>query len=105
MKPPTITAEQRTAALAKATQVRRERGELTAGVRAGQLTLTDVLARAASGDEIAGRLKVVTLLRALPGWGDKKVAHAMSEIGIHDARRVGGLGAHQKAELLTTTSA
>jgi hypothetical protein len=104
MTPPTITAEQRTAGLAKAREARRRRSELTAGLRTGQLTLADVLDRAATGDDIAGRLKVVTLLRALPGWGNKKVAHAMAEIGIHSTRRVGGLGAHQRAGLLTTTS-
>lgn len=84
---------------------RPNRRLLTAGVRSATVTLADVSAQAATGDDFAGRLKVTTLLRAVAGWGGKKAADVMTGIGIDGNRRVGGLDSHQRAELIARTTA
>ena len=43
---PTLTPEQRAAALEKAAAARKARGELLAAVKSGHLSVVDVLARA-----------------------------------------------------------
>ncbi|NUP47128.1 MAG: integration host factor, partial [Catenulispora sp.] len=66
---PTLTPEQRAAALAKAGEVRRARSEMLADVKAGKLSLKAVLDRAAKGEEMVKKTKVTALIKALPGYG------------------------------------
>jgi hypothetical protein len=98
---PTLTPEQRAQALEKAQQARKERSELLAGVKAGTLSIGDVLART---DDIAKKTKVVQVLKALPGYGPAKAAALMEQAGIDDSRRVGGLGEQQRRKLLEAVS-
>ena len=53
------------------------------------MSLSDALS---SDDANVGKLKVVSLLESLPGWGKVKARKVMEEIGIADNRRVQGLG-------------
>ena len=71
--------------------------EIKARLKNGSVTLSEALA---SDDENVGKLKVVSLLESLPGWGKVKARKVMEEIGIADNRRVQGLGAVQKQSLL-----
>jgi hypothetical protein len=96
--PPTLTPEQRAAALEKAARARAARAEIKARLKMGSLTLPEALA--AEGDDI-GKLKVVALLESLPGVGKVKARRIMEEIGIADNRRVQGLGVQQREALLT----
>jgi hypothetical protein len=93
---PTMTPEQRTAALAKAAEVRAARSELMAAVKSGAVDAVDLLDRQ---DELAKRTKVVSVLRALPGWGKVKVSACLDECGIDESRRLGGLTAAQRERL------
>ena len=93
---PTMTPEQRTAALAKAAEVRQARSALIAAVKSGQLKVTDLMDRQ---DDLAKRTKVATVLRALPGWGKVKVATCLTDCGIDEARRFGGLTDGQRDRL------
>lgn len=97
---PTLTPEQRAAALEKAAAARKTRSDMLAGVKAGTVSLADVFARADSGDEIVRKTKVLSLLKALPGWGPKTAGAAMERIDIAEDRRIGGLGARQRTALL-----
>src|SRR5260370_38660204 len=94
---PTLSPEQRQATLEKAREARPARSALLAGLKAGTLTLADVLARA---DDIARRTSVAQVVRALPGVGPARAAAAMERAGIILDRRVGGLGARQREQLL-----
>ena len=93
---PTMTPEQRAAALAKAAEVRQARSALIAAVKSGELKVVDVMDRQ---DDIAKRTKVVSALRALPGWGKVKVATCLADCGIDEARRFGGLTDGQRERL------
>lgn len=97
--PPSLSPEQRAAALEKAAKVRTERAELKEKLKMGSVTLADVLARA-EDDDIVGKLKVVSLLESLPGVGKVKARRLMEEIGISESRRVRGLGPQQRQALL-----
>ena len=94
---PTLTDEQRKAALEKAAQARHARAELREKVKTGKVSLKEVLD---SIDPIAERMKVSALIESLPGYGKAKAAKIMDELGISATRRVKGLGARQREQLL-----
>ncbi len=94
---PQFTDEQRKAALEKAAQARHERAELREKIKSGKVSLESVLE---SDDPIASRMKVSTLIESLPGYGKAKAAKIMDELGISASRRVKGLGARQREQLL-----
>lgn len=95
---PTLTPEQRQAALAKAAEVRSARAAIKAELKAGKTSLAAVLGRA---DEPAvGKMKVAALLEALPKVGKVKAAEILAELEIAPTRRVTGLGERQRAALL-----
>jgi transposase len=80
---PNLTDEQRTEALKKAAESRKE-----------------VLAKADT-DPITGKMKVSALLEALPKIGKVKALEIMTELEIAPTRRLRGLGARQRRDLLT----
>jgi len=97
--PPTLTAEQRQAALEKAAQARKARAELKERLKMGSITLAELLGQS-EGDDIIGKMKVVAVLESLPGVGKVKAHRTMEDIGISMTRRVRGLGAQQREALL-----
>jgi len=100
---PTLTPEQRTAALEKAAQARKARAELREALKSGKTTLADTLARA-ENDEMVSKTKVLYVLESLPKVGKVKARAIVEELGIAESRRLGGLGARQRAELLAKLS-
>ena len=94
---PKMTDEQRAAALEKAKAARAKRSALRADIKAGKISLAEVLG---STDEIVKKTKVKQILVSLPGVGAVTAQKAMEEIGIDENRRVGGLGSNQKEKLL-----
>ena len=101
---PTLTPEQRSAALAKAAEVRKARAELKEQLKAGKTTLPAVLDRAAT-DEVVGKLKVSAVLQSLPGIGKIRATQIMEKLKIADSRRLKGLGDQQRKALLSEFSA
>ena len=98
---PQLTDEQRKAALEKAAAARHERAELREKIKKGEISLEEVLD---SDDSIASRMKVSALIESLPGYGKAKAAKIMDELGISATRRVKGLGARQREQLLEALS-
>ena len=101
--PPTLSPEQRQAALEKAGIARRERAELKEKLKMGSVNLKELLALA-ENNEIVGKMKVLAVLESLPGVGKVKARRTMDEIGISETRRVRGLGDQQRSKLLGTFS-
>ena len=103
---PKLTEEQRAAALKKAAEARQKRAELRARLKGGEITFMQAMklagdpASGVEGDPIIARMKVVTLLESLPGFGKAKATKLMSDLDISQTRRVQGLGARQRAELI-----
>ena len=98
-QPPSLTPEQRHAALQKAARARRERAEIKDHLKSGRVTLRELLVKAES-DEIVGKMKVLAVLEALPGTGKVKARRLMETVGISETRRLQGLGAKQREALL-----
>ena len=96
---PTLTPEQRSAALAKAAEVRKARAELKNELKAGKTTLPAVLDRAET-DDVVGKLKVSAVLQSLPGIGKIRATQIMEKLKIADSRRLRGLGDQQRKALL-----
>ncbi|MDQ1681705.1 MAG: hypothetical protein QOG52_2882 [Frankiaceae bacterium] len=96
---PPLTPEQRAAALERAAEARRARAALKAKLKNASTSLAEVLA-AAEGDDVIGKLKVATLLEALPGVGKVRATRIMQQVGISPTRRVRGLGVNQRAALV-----
>jgi hypothetical protein len=94
---PALSPEQRQAALQKAREARAARSALLADLKAGTLTLADVLGR---DDDLARKAKVAQVVRAVPGVGKARAAAIMERAGIPAQRRIGGLGARQREHLL-----
>jgi hypothetical protein len=102
-QPPTLTPEQRQAALAKAAEARRARAEIKERLKMGSITLSELLQQAESDDMVAG-IKVLAVLESLPGVGKVKARRTMDEVGIADTRRIRGLGDQQRKSLLAVFS-
>lgn len=94
---PTLTSEDRKAALHKAGENRKERAELLAALKTGELDLAAFLAR---DDAVVAKTPVRRVVESMPGIGQTKAAKLMADIGIADNRRVRGLGGRQRAALL-----
>lgn len=97
---PSLSPEQRAAALEKAAAARKARAELKDRLKQGEMTFGDVLARA-DVEEVIGKLKVASVLEALPGIGKVRAAQIMERLHIAASRRLRGLGEHQRRLLLS----
>ena len=101
--PPSLSPDQRQAALDKAAAARRTRAELKEKLKMGSLSLKELLDQSA-GDEVVAKMKVVAVLESLPGLGKVKARRLMEEIGISETRRIQGLGEQQRKKLLDKLS-
>ena len=101
--PPPLTPEERAAALEKAARIRKERSEIKRQLKDGSISLAQALDQA-STDEAIGKMRVLTMLESLPALGKVKARRLLDQIGIAESRRVRGLGANQRAELLRVTT-
>lgn len=101
-KPPVISNEARKAALDKAALVRKERAKIRERLVQRQLTLADLLSRVE--DDVVGKMKLLSVLEAMPGIGKVTSRKIMREIGIDEKRRLRGLGVQQRVKLLAKFS-
>jgi len=95
---PNLSDAERRAALKKAAEARQARAELKRRLKGGKVSLREVLSK--SDDPIVGRMKVGNLLESLPGVGKARASKKMKDLDISPTRRVQGLGANQRQNLL-----
>ena len=96
---PSLTPEQRAAALEKAAAVRKERAALKVRLKSSGTRLDDVLADGLD-NEVIGKMKVVAVLEAMPGVGKIRAQKIMERLEISPSRRVRGLGTKQRKALV-----
>jgi hypothetical protein len=96
--PPSLSADQRQAALDKAAAARRARAELKEQLKMGSLTLAQLMARAEK-DDVVAKMKVLAVLESLPGLGKVKARRILEEVGISETRNLRGLGEQQRRKL------
>jgi hypothetical protein len=101
--PPSLSPDQRQAALEKAAAARRLRAELKEKLKMGSLSLRELLDQAGR-DDIVGKMKVLSVIEALPGVGKVKARRLMEDVGISETRRLQGLGDNQRKKLFEKLS-
>lgn len=99
---PVLSPEERAANLAKAAEVRQERAMLKAKLKSGELAAAAVLAD--SANSVVARMKVISLVESLPGYGKAKASKLLEELEISESRRVQGLGSRQRENLIKALS-
>lgn len=98
MSLPSLTAEQRAAALEKAAVARRTRAQLKERLKRNGTSLRDVLATGAT-DDVIGKMRVSEVIESMPGVGKVRAAKIMEKLEIAPSRRLRGLGAKQRSAL------
>lgn len=101
--PPTLTGDQRRRALNQALHARTARAQALQQLRDGDTDI-ETLLTLADRDRAVARIKVLDLIKALPGVGPVGAQHLLAEIGIAGARRLRGLGVRQRASLIEVTT-
>ena len=99
MSLPELGPEQRRKALEKAAEARRIRAELKQMLKAGEVTLEELLVRAKEAEPVA-KMKVSEVIESMPNYGKVKARRLMERLAISQSRRLRGLGANQRAALL-----
>ncbi len=97
-QPLSITDDERREALRKAAEVRQQRAVVRQQLKAGEITFGELLER--SADDVVGKMKVLSVLEALPGVGKVMARRTLEQVGVAETRRVRGLGLRQRERLL-----
>jgi hypothetical protein len=96
---PQLDDDARRDALNKAAEARKLRAEIKQRLKAGEITLGEVLDRAAE-DEVIAKTRVSEILESLPKVGRVRARRIMERLDISSSRRLRGLGANQRERLL-----
>lgn len=97
---PTPPEVDRVAASRAAIAARRARAVVKADIAAGRRSPLDVLEAATADPEgVEGRIRVTDFLLSVPAIGTTKMTKALETLGISPAKRLGGLGRHQRVKL------
>ena len=97
--PPQLSSEQRQAASQLAVANRRRRADIKRALKSGDLTLAEVFVIADTEDCVA-QMRASDLIAAIPAIGEVKASRIMRQAQIAATRRIRGLGARQRSELL-----
>ena len=97
--PPSLSPQQREAALEKAAAARRVRAETKDQLKMGLVSFDELL-HLADNDELVGKMKTLTALESMPKIGKVKARRLMAEVGIAESRRLKGLGENQRDQLV-----
>lgn len=99
MPVPELGDDARREALAKAKQARQDRAALKAALKAGEVSLDEVLLASDRNDTVA-KMRTIEVLESLPGVGKVTAEQVMDEVRIASTRRLRGLGVRQREALL-----
>lgn len=99
MSLPTMTSEQRQAALDKAAATRAERAQLRAKLKSGEMTLAELFEVETPA---AQKMRVKSALTAVPGIGAVTADRIMAAARVRGdgKRRIQGLGARQREKIV-----
>ncbi|WP_025155720.1 guanylate kinase [Leifsonia aquatica] len=90
----------RRAASQAAVAARRARAAVKQSIASREVSPLTVLDHAtAQPDGVEGRLRVTEFLLSVPAIGTTKMQEALTKLGISPAKRLGGLGRHQRLRL------
>lgn len=93
---PTRSHDQRMSALKHANEIRVARAELKRNIRAGSLSILDVLEDPAA--DVAG-MKILSVLVAVPKLGEVKARRILQLLQISERKTLGGISDRQRSVL------
>lgn len=96
LSPPPAHAPQHMRALAHANRIRLARAALKRTIRAGNLTVSDVVRSCPSEVET---MTVSELLRSQRRWGQQRTRKFLLPLAVNENRELGKLTARQRGEL------
>lgn len=91
-----MSADQRMTALQKANEIRTKRSQLKRDIKAGDVLAAQVVADPPAWAET---MRVVLLLRAVPGVGPAKIRRGLERYGVSASATLGSLSIRQRAAL------
>ncbi|MCT1366768.1 MULTISPECIES: integration host factor, actinobacterial type [Kocuria] len=94
-----LTDQERAAAREKAKLSRQARANAKLALKNREITIEQFLKRADT-DEALQRIRVEDMLKSLPSIGEVRAAAIMRDLRIAPSRRLRGLGAHQRKNLI-----
>lgn len=100
---PELDDDARREALNKAAEARKLRAEMKQRLKAGEIDLPHVLARA-DDDDVIAKTRVSEVLEAMPKVGRVRARRLMERLDISSSRRLRGLGVNQRERLLAEFS-
>lgn len=80
-------------------EARAARNQLLEQDKSGEVSVAQVLDRGKT-DPMVGKTKILAVVMALPGVGAARAATLLTNAGIAEGRRVGGVGSKQHNALL-----
>lgn len=96
-QPPSLSLDERRAALQKAAIARKTRAEFKSEIKLGKRSWLEALD---SEHEAIRRMRLKELIAAIPGFGEVRAVAVLERAGISLSRRVQGLGKSQREVLL-----
>lgn len=90
----------RAAASRAAVLARRARAAIKRAVAEQRRTALDVVTVGAAPESVEGRMRVRELIASIPGFGPVRSTQLLEQLGISPSKRIGGLGARQRARLV-----
>lgn len=94
-----LTEEERAAAREKAKRSRQARAEAKLALKNREVSVEEFLTQA-EADEALQRIRVEDMLRSIPSIGEVRAGAIMKDLHIASSRRLRGLGAHQRENLI-----
>lgn len=94
-----LTDQERAAAREKAKLSRQACANAKLALKNREITIEQFLKRADT-DEALQRIRVEDMLKSLPSIGEVRAAAIMRDLRIAPSRRLRGLGAHQRKNLI-----
>lgn len=94
---PNRPIEVRLAASKKGVEVRQKRAGLKKQIKRGQISVIDILR---DPPDYAMKIRALDLIRSVSKIGNTRARKIMQECGIHERRRIQGLGSKQKERLV-----
>ncbi|MCE5330233.1 hypothetical protein LLG07_07895 [bacterium] len=93
---PFISKEKRDESLKKARYYKIQRSEIKQSIKNGHMCLSDVFESDEKLKDIVANIKIVDIVKSLPGIGEVKAKKILKNLSISDKKTLKGLGEKQK---------
>ncbi|MDD3520249.1 MAG: integration host factor, actinobacterial type [Actinomycetota bacterium] len=97
---PLLSNEEKRSALEHAREIRKKRSEIKKGLKSYSISFIELFEEKNKYFMVVMDMKILDLMKALPGFGDIRVNKILQELQISPRKKFKGLGQKQKSRLL-----